>query len=148
MMFLLYTERFNSRSFHDHISLTVNKINSPPNAPNIDGPSSGRIKVQQNYTFNAVDPDGNQVKYIIDWGDSEIETTDMSPSGNNLTVTHVWSGTGDYVIKVYAQDEDGLDGPITTKQVTMPRKIFISLNTLMTKILERFPLLERIMSSR
>jgi hypothetical protein len=120
--------------------------NHPPSAPTITGPNSGKSGDTIEYKFNAIDPNGNQVKYIIDWGDGKTNTTDLNPSGTDVTVTHVWSKKGDYTIKVHAQDQYGLDGPVSTKSVTMPRNRAITWNSLLMKVLERFPLLERILN--
>lgn len=120
--------------------------NQPPTTTIIDGPSSGKAGATIKYKFNAVDPNGDQVKYIVDWGDGKTDTTALNPSGADMTVSHTWSKKGDYTIKVHAQDKNGLDGPESTKTVTMPRNRAITWNSLLLKVLERFPLLKRILN--
>jgi len=118
----------------------------PPNAPTIKGPDNGKPKTSYDFTFNAVDPDNNQVKYIIDWGDGKNETTTMNPSGTDVKVSHIWDKSGTYIIKAKAQDSNGLIGPESTKSLTIPRNKAITINSLLIKILEHFPLLKKILN--
>jgi hypothetical protein len=122
------------------------KYNNPPDSPEINGPASGKTGITYDYTFNAVDPNGDQVKYIIYWGDGKIDTTALNPSGVDVIVSHTWSKKGVYTIKAHAQDEYGSDGPESSKSVTIPRNKAVTLYSLITKVLERFPLLERILN--
>jgi hypothetical protein len=85
--------------------------NQPPGAPTITGPSTGKVGEELSFVFNAVDPDGDQVQYIISWGDSNSDTTDLSPSGTDVTVKHTWMAKGAYTIIAKAQDEHGSYGP-------------------------------------
>jgi len=47
--------------------------NTPPDAPEIDGPTSGAAGTSYEYTFTTTDPDDHDVYYYIEWGDGEIE---------------------------------------------------------------------------
>jgi len=118
----------------------------PPNAPTITGPDRGKPGDNIEYKFNAVDPNGDKVKYIIDWGDNTTETTALNPSGADMIVPHTWSEKSDYTIKVHAQDANGLNGPESTKTITMPKNRAITWNYLLMKVLERFPLLKKILN--
>ncbi len=95
--------------------------NLPPSAPTIDGPNSGKPGIEYNYKLNAVDPNGDDVRYHIDWGDIGTGLTDFNPSGDDVTVAHTWDDQGTYTIKVKAEDSNGLVGPEATLEVTMPR---------------------------
>jgi len=119
---------------------------NPPDAPTIKGPDDGKPGTLYDFTFNAVDPDNNQVKYIIDWGDGNNETTTMNPSGTDVKVSHTWDKSGTCIIKAKAQDSNGLIGPESTKTVKIPRTRVITWSFIIMKILERFPLLERILN--
>ena len=148
-----YTLKLKSKDINGNESnwLTYNiKILSPyknpPGAPNITGLSSGKPGVAIEYKFNAVDPDGDQVKYIIEWGDDKNDTTDLNLSGVDVTLYHTWSKKGNYIIKAYAQDEFGLDGPESSKSVTIPRSREVTMHSLVMNLLKRFPLLERILN--
>ena len=95
--------------------------NHPPEIPDIYGPNNGKPGKSYDFKFNAVDPDGHKIRYIIDWGDSNFYNTSFTQSGINFTVSHTWSEEGSYNIKVKAEDEYGMIGPEATKIVTMPR---------------------------
>ncbi|KAA0001587.1 MAG: hypothetical protein FE048_05275, partial [Thermoplasmata archaeon] len=45
------------------------RINNPPDAPSIIGPTEGKIRTEYEYTFVATDPDGDDVYYWIQWGE-------------------------------------------------------------------------------
>jgi outer membrane protein assembly factor BamB len=92
-----------------------------PLAPTITGLTSGKPGAEYEYTFNAVDPNGDDVKYHIDWGDSNSDTTAFSSSGTDVKVKHTWSTEGSFIIKATAEDSNGLVGPEETLTVTMLR---------------------------
>jgi hypothetical protein len=112
--------------------------NLPPSAPTITGPDSGEPGTLYEFTFNVVDPDGDDVRYIIDWGDDTYDTTDYAASGTDVIVSHTWTKSGIFTIKAKAEDEFGQIGPETTKLVTMPRDKATN-NVLFWRLLERFP---------
>jgi hypothetical protein len=86
-------------------------VGSPPGPPTITGPTSGKVGEEIEFTFNAVDPDGDNVKYYIDWGDDNSEETGFNPSGTDVKVKHTWQSKGTYTIRAYAEDTNGLAGP-------------------------------------
>jgi hypothetical protein len=94
---------------------------NPPEKPTITGPQGGDAGQSLTYTFSAVDPDGDDVRFIIDWGDGDIETTIYVPSGSDTSKSHTWSPADTYTIIVYAEDENGLQGPAETFDVVIPR---------------------------
>jgi hypothetical protein len=122
----------------------IYKYNNPPNPPEINGPARGKPGIVYNYIFNAIDPDGDQVKYLIDWGDGKTDITALNPSGADVNVSHTWSMKGDYRIKAYAQDEYGLNGLDATFSVTIPRTR-ASHGPLFLRLLEQFSLAERLL---
>ncbi len=98
------------------------------------------------YTFNAVDPNGDQVKYIIDWGDNQTETTAFNPSGTDVIVPHTWNERDDYIIKAHAQDVNGLNGPESIKTITMPKNKAINTPLFLQRLFQRFPFFEKILN--
>ena len=103
----------------------IKEVNTPPETPTIDGPDNGEVGTAYFYTVNAVDPEDDDIRYIIDWGDGEIDTTGYSQSGVDITQIHTWTEEGTFTIIVKAQDIKGEIGPEITKTVTMPRdKVF------------------------
>ena len=96
--------------------------NEPPNAPIITGETNGKIGVEYEYTFNAEDPDGDNVKYFIDWGDGDPEETGFNPSGDDVKLKNTWNSKGTYTIRAYAEDEFGLVGPEGNLTVIITKK--------------------------
>ena len=127
--------------------LNVEVVNNPPGAPTITGPPNGKTGTSYDYKFNAVDPDGDDVKYHIDWGDTNPEVTGFGASGTDVTAPHTWSADGTYNITAYAEDSNGLTGPSNTLVVTMPRNKEI--NAPFLQFLENhpnlFPLLQMLL---
>ncbi|MBU1941839.1 MAG: PKD domain-containing protein, partial [Candidatus Thermoplasmatota archaeon] len=119
---------------------TYGRDNLPPDAPTITGPNSGKPGISYDYTFNAMDLDGDDVRYIIDWNDTSFDTTAYVPFGTDVIVSHTWSAEGSYTITAKAEDEFGLIGPETTKTVTMPRDKALDSNFILLEwLFERFP---------
>ena len=119
----------------------IGLTNNPPDAPDIDGPTNGKAGTSYDYDFTATDPDGNDVKYYIDWGDGDTEwTDDFSASGTPVTVSHIWTSQDTYTITAKAQDEHGLEGPEGTLDVSMPKNKAYNFNfNLLSWLFERFP---------
>jgi hypothetical protein len=122
-------------------------FNLPPDKPVIIGPTSGKPGQSLTFTFNAVDPNGDDVRFIIDWGDGENETTSFTSSGNDKTASHVWSEKGTYTLTVNAEDEYGAMGDETSGDIAIPRTKVINkpiLNFLQCHP-NLFPLLQKLL---
>jgi len=117
--------------------LTVIIGNLAPDTPEISGETTGTVGTEYEYTFVSTDPNGDDVKYHIDWGDDNSETTTFNPSGTDVKVKHTWSDEGTYIIKATAEDTDGLIGPQGRLPVNMPRNK--AMNTLFQKFLQNLP---------
>lgn len=74
-----------------------------PNTPNIKGPTNGGIGILYSYIFTAVDPENDNVSYIIDWGDGNNDTTDFYQPGIDVIVNHTWNKKGIFIIKAKAK---------------------------------------------
>jgi len=138
--------RFDENDTWDLCFKTYGRDNMAPGAPTITGPPSGKPGTLYEYTLNSVDPENDNVKYIIDWGDGKTNTTALSSSGQDIKVAHTWEKKGTYTIKAKAQDIDGLTGPEATLSVKMPRNLAMNilfLNYLQTH-LNLFPILQKI----
>ncbi len=101
--------------------LRVRVGNDRPNAPNIDGPASGKPGEEYEYTFVATDSDDDVLYYYIGWGDETFEEW-IGPydSSEEVTVSHTWSEKGTYTIKAKAKDIYDAESDWTTLPVTMP----------------------------
>ena len=99
----------------------IAESNSPPNRPDITGPTEGIVGTPLTYKIFLEDPDNNQMYYKIDWGD---ETTDwLGPvSPGEITKSHTWSSVGTYTIKAKAKDIHGEKSDWTQYPLTVEIK--------------------------
>lgn len=103
----------------DSLKVTVEKPNTAPRVTITDiTPSSATVGELVTIQAQAVDDDNDQVQTRINWGDGEISPfTDLSPQGTIFTYEHYYAAAGDYYISVVAQDEHGLRGLWSTKEL-------------------------------
>ena len=66
-----YTSNFHNQLFGPR---QYNYITNTPMTPTIDGPKNGYKNENYNYTFNSTDPNGDDIIYIVEWGDSQEES--------------------------------------------------------------------------
>ena len=84
------------------------KSNHAPDVPAIPTGPAYCFK-DTTYTFQTVvsDPDGDSVAVRFDWGDSAASYwVGWFASGDTVASTHVWSDTGNYEVRVSAQDRE------------------------------------------
>ncbi|UCD14665.1 MAG: VCBS repeat-containing protein [Thermoplasmatales archaeon] len=112
--------------------------NSPPSAPIIKGPTSGKPGVQYEYTFNSTDDDNDDLYYIIDWGDGIEEVIGVFPSGVEANASHTWAKKGTFTIRAKAGDPWGALSEWGSLTVTMPKDKQI-IKSVFSKLLENFP---------
>ncbi len=116
--------------------------NLPPEAPIIDGSTSGKPGKKYEYTFNAVDPDGHDVCFYVDWGDNtSTGWTDFVASGNEIILTHTWEEQGTYMVRAKAKDVYDAESDWAELEITMPK----NQNMWYLGWLERFPILQKIL---
>jgi len=120
-----------------------------PDAPyetEISGPLKGKKGTEYEYTFKSTSPLGNDVYYLIFWGDTSVEKW-IGPfgSGEEVGVNHSWEKWGKYTIKARAKDTDNLWGSWGELKVTMPRNKAV-LCPLLFRLLDRLPLLKQLFS--
>jgi len=97
-------------------SFTTIYPNHPPEAPLIKGKVLVDGGKTYNYKFKATDPDGDDVRYYINWNDGSFEWTDYYPSGFEIIVNHTFDDTQTATIKARANDTHGALGPVGTIQ--------------------------------
>jgi len=133
---------FNLESdWSNHLNVIIGNI--PPELPTISGPTHGRIGVEYDYIFKAIDLNNNKIRYIIDWGDGTSYTSDFYPSGTDITLSHNWTDKGKYVISAKAQDSLGLIGPEKCLYITISRSK-ATYDFLFHRFFVRYPILEKI----
>ncbi len=113
--------------------------NQPPAAPTITGPAKGKVKVATEYNFTTIDPEGDEVYYFIDWGDSSNSSwIGPSPSGDVVVQSHTWSKKGTYLVKAKAKDRHGDESDWGTLEITMPFSSVIPFQLFWERLFERF----------
>lgn len=86
------------------------QTNVPPNIPDQPaGPASGEIGIEYTFASSTIDRNGDDVYYMVSWGDSVSEWLGPYDSGETVTLTHTWTMPGDYTIKVKAKDTENLE---------------------------------------
>jgi len=120
--------------------------NSPPEKPDIEGPINGKINIAYDFIFTSIDPDGDDVRFLINWDDgSKLEWTSMIPSGEpGYSESHMWTTQGTYTIKAKAKDINGAESEWVEYVVTMPRSKDIQ-NSLFFKFLQNYPIMFQIL---
>ncbi len=82
--------------------------NKPPVTPvRPAGLDTVKVNVAATYTSWTTDPNGDQVRYVFDWGettDGAIDTTGYFASGDTASGSHAWAAIGAYALRVKAQD--------------------------------------------
>jgi thiol-disulfide isomerase/thioredoxin len=85
--------------------------NTPPNPPEIIGPTEGKINDVQRYSFFITDPDDDQLlKMEIDFGDETLlepcGCTNAWINGTIVDISHIWEEQGTYAVTARVMDEN------------------------------------------
>ena len=99
------------------------EVNNPPNTPTITGPTSGKAGEYHRYIFQTTDPEGHEIYYYVDWGDDTSTHGWAGPynSGEALSLDHLYTFEGTYIIKAKAKDEYDSESDWATLKVSMPK---------------------------
>ena len=119
--------------------------NRPPSAPIITGPTT-TVPGSHEWTFRAIDPDGDNVLYEIDWGDGVVEKW-IGPyaSGEEVLLSHTYCKKGMVSIRARANDTHGAIGDWGYMDVVIVKNNQIN-GLPFLYFLDRFPLLEKMLS--
>ena len=135
----------------DNDSLTDNKTgtvrieNQPPDPPTIDGPIHGKVGVEYNWFFVSIDPDEDDVYYLVKWGDgcgSQVWVGPY-PSGEEITIIHAYNREGTFVIYAKAVDIYDTESDWATFEVIFSKSKAINYNNLFLKLVAKFPFLHK-----
>jgi hypothetical protein len=92
-------------SSSDIITVVIQaSANTPPTTPTITGPSTGSQNQSYHFTFDASDKDGDNLRFIITWGDDTSNTTEFSDENESVQVSHQWTDAGRFTITAQADD--------------------------------------------
>jgi SagB-type dehydrogenase family enzyme len=114
--------------------------NYPPSTPTLLGPSNGKRGMLYNYSVSAVDSDGDDVFYFIDWGDgTNSGWMGGFKSGEEIQASHIWDEKGTYCIRSKARDGFNAQSGWATLTVTMPVSYNIPRFLFWEQLFQRFP---------
>ncbi len=120
--------------------------NEAPNTPDKPtGPATGKPGTTYNYRTTTMDPEGDQVYYMWDWGDGNLsEWLGPFNSGSVGSAQKSYTTKGNYLIKVKAKDVWGAESDWSEPlPITMPKDTAYSVRSLFLQLLEhilqRFP---------
>jgi len=122
------------------LNIDLDLINEEPNAPSIDGPTSGTPGNEYLFKFQATDPDDDNIFYYIDWDDDTCEEW-IGPykSGQLITVNHIWEEEGTYIVKAKVKDVFDDESDWGTLEVVMPVNKQVFSYPLLKILFDRFP---------
>jgi hypothetical protein len=127
--------------------------NDPPYDPTITGPKRAGENEPLEYSFQATDPDLDQISYYVEWGDGDTSGwTQFFPSGaSSYKEDHTYALEGTYTIRAKAKDVNDAESDWTEFKVSIPRSrqannyLFVSyLENLLELIFKSFPILNKI----
>ena len=115
--------------------------NHRPEAPTVTGPTSVRFGFGNTWSFNATDPDGDNLTYYVDWGDvcGGAEWHGPYPSGVAIDMDHTYMVVNVLLINSMAVDEHGAESNMTYFEVNITKSV--SLNYMSLGLFARFPYL-------
>ena len=96
-------------------------ISNPPDAPEISAPQKIREDKEYEIIFSSTDPDDDDVRFFIDWGDGSTFESEYVASGTDAKIKHTWDEKGSYIIKVYAADIYNAESEVSTNEVIVPK---------------------------
>jgi len=123
---------------------TVTHVRSSdaPDTPTITGKTSGKPDTEYTYNLKSTDPNGDNVYYLIYWGDGTTSGwTGPYKSGNTTPTKHTWGNKGDYIIRVKARDSNRIESDWATLPVSMPKNRAINTMPLFLRFLQQHPCL-------
>ena len=120
--------------------------NLPPSAPEITGPTVGKMITPIYFNFTSTDPNADTVSYRIKWGDGSDNLWSIPQnSGEPYCENHTWYLPINYTIIAKAKDCHGAESDWTSLEIIIPRnKIFVSW---ILRFLDRFPIFFQLLSN-
>ena len=73
--------------------------------PTINGTTLGKPNIEYDYTFQNIDPEGDDILIDIDWGDGTFTQNVFCESGGEVIVSHSWDEDGKYKVKAKSEDD-------------------------------------------
>lgn len=123
------------------MNVTYGSEEGAPNPPQIEGPTSGSPETVYSYQFSTIDPQNDDVFFMVDWGDDTAEGW-IGPisSGEQIELNHSWQQRGDYTISAKAKDINDDESLWAILPISMPKKKTINdIPRIVLWLVEHFP---------
>jgi len=133
-------------SWADKLAWWESDLNQKPLTPERpSGSASGRPNIEYSYSSNTIDPQGDNIFYLFNWGDGN-DSGWIGPfsSGETCEATYSWENQGNYGIKVKAKDIFGSESYWSDPlEISMPKtKLINDFNPWLMRLIQRFPIFE------
>jgi hypothetical protein len=104
----------------------VDHTNTPPNTPSLKGSTEIKNGTSYEYTFDATDPDGDDVYFYLNWGDTFWAGwwegwIGPYTSGEKVILENTWDEPGNYTVRVRAKDKYGAKSDWAVLKLTTAR---------------------------
>lgn len=105
-------------------NFTAYQPNQAPNPPTITGPKIGYVGTSYTFGFRSTDPDGDQIRYAVDWdkngvADQYLPASGNVPSDTLLNATKIWSTLGAKTFQAATLDSNGVWSGWTTHTISI-----------------------------
>ena len=134
----------NDITIQDSTWALILNYNNPPGIPVIKGPTSGKPGIEYDFTFNSTDDEGDELQYLIDWGDDIEDIIGTFSPGTEAPASHTWVKKGTYTITAVARDQFGANSNPGLLSITMPRSKIVKnpiIIQFLEKLIEKFSIL-------
>lgn len=101
---------------------TIARSRLPPLPPTLNGPASGSQGIDYLLRVVTTDPDEDDVRYLISWGDGLENTSEFFISGQSVSFMHRWNTWGFFTIEVSAQDTHNASSEVSKMVVAVDVK--------------------------
>jgi hypothetical protein len=101
---LTVTDNYYKKGYPYKTVASIIQPNRSPEKPDILGPSEGTMNTGYSFVTIAHDPDGDDLRYIFDWGDGETTSIPFAPTDYHVAGAHSWKEEGTYTITVSTSD--------------------------------------------
>jgi hypothetical protein len=87
-------------------TISISQPNRPPSDPDIYGPETCIMGTKYSYAALSRDSDGDNLKYVFDWGDNNTDESEFLSleQSHGVSFIHNWSYAGNYTIIVTVSD--------------------------------------------
>jgi hypothetical protein len=99
------------------LPLTV--VELPPEPCKMVGPEVGKTEESYTYILSSIDPEGDDVRYYVDWGDGTEGWTDFFRSGEKINISHRWQKEGTCNVAFKTEDEHGAEGNWSSERLAV-----------------------------